>query len=105
MKLFLVAALLLSGSVWASSGRPLIFAHRGGRAAHPEGSAAAFEHAMRLGVDYLDSDLHVTRDNVVVLHHNALIDPALCLKSDGNHIESGEKILIRSLTLAELKQY
>jgi glycerophosphoryl diester phosphodiesterase len=48
-------------------------AHRGGAGLHPENTLAAFGAALTLGVSTLELDVHLTRDNDVVVSH----DPAL----------------------------
>jgi glycerophosphoryl diester phosphodiesterase len=68
---FLDAALDQPGAV-------LAFAHRGG-AFHPEiegleNTMRAFEHAVDLGYCYLETDIHATRDGVLLAFHDAILD-------------------------------
>src|SRR4051812_47311725 len=54
-----------------SSSRPLVFAHRGAGALAPENTIAAFDNGLALGADGLELDVHLSRDGVVVVHHDA----------------------------------
>jgi glycerophosphoryl diester phosphodiesterase len=59
-------------------GSVLALAHRGG-AYHPgleglENTLAAFRHAAALGYDYLETDVHVTRDGVLLAFHDSVLD-------------------------------
>ncbi|MBZ5738989.1 glycerophosphodiester phosphodiesterase [Nocardioides mangrovi] len=83
--------------VLAPPGSVLAFAHRGG-AYHPdieglENTLAAFRHAVALGYDYLETDVHVTRDGVLLAFHDSILDRV----TD----QQGE---IGALTLAEVRR-
>jgi glycerophosphoryl diester phosphodiesterase len=54
--------------------RPLIYAHRGGAALRPENTIEAFDNGLALGADGLEFDVRLTRDGVVVVHHDDLLD-------------------------------
>jgi glycerophosphoryl diester phosphodiesterase len=54
--------------------RPLVFAHRGGGALAPENTIGAFDNGLALGADGLELDVHLSRDGVVVVHHDRTLD-------------------------------
>jgi len=57
-----------------ASTRPLVFAHRGGSKLAPENKMAAFDAGMAAGADGLELDVHLSRDGLVVVHHDRLLD-------------------------------
>lgn len=59
---------------------PEIIAHRGASREAPENTIPAFARALEIGVDGIELDVHVTSDNVPIVHH----DPVL---PDGGRIE------------------
>ncbi|MDR7522779.1 MAG: glycerophosphodiester phosphodiesterase family protein [Armatimonadota bacterium] len=74
------------------SRRVLIVAHRGASAYAPENTLAAFAKACELGADVLELDVHLTRDEQVVVMHDERVDRT----TDGR----GE---IRGMTLEEVR--
>ena len=101
MKRLLLLLLLLPGL--ASALRIDVQGHRGARAAMPENSLAAFDYALKVGVDTLELDTVVTRDGKVVVLHDPAINPKLCLDADGKKL--AEPVLVSRLTLAEVKRF
>jgi glycerophosphoryl diester phosphodiesterase len=78
--------------------------HRGGRGLMPENTLPAFARALTLGVDTLELDVGITKDGVVVISHNRVLDPAITRGPEGAWLaEPGPPI--RTLTLAELRRY
>jgi glycerophosphoryl diester phosphodiesterase len=77
--------------------------HRGCRALRPENTLPAFQHAVELGVDVLEMDIAVTKDNQLVISHDPHITPERCLDENGKTLPA--EIAIHSLTLSEVKKY
>ncbi len=72
---------------------PRIAAHRGDSEYFPENTIPAFESASALGVDVIETDVHLTKDGEIVIWH----DPTLERNTDG-------KGTVESHTLSELKE-
>jgi len=53
---------------------PLIYAHRGGAALRPENTIAAFDHGLACGAEGLEFDVHLSRDGIVVIHHDEALE-------------------------------
>lgn len=52
---------------------PKIAAHRGGAQIWPENSRLAFRNSIAMPVDFIEFDVHRTRDGVLVVHHDAVL--------------------------------
>ena len=50
-----------------------LVAHRGAKRERPENTLAAFARAIERGADALELDVHATRDGVVVVHHDPVV--------------------------------
>jgi glycerophosphoryl diester phosphodiesterase len=72
--------------------KPYLLAHRGNRVRCPENTLAAFRQALADGADALETDLHLTADDVFVCIHDAAVDRT----TDGHGP-------VAAMTLAELK--
>lgn len=72
-------------------GLPRAFGHRGSAGTHPENTLEAFAAAAAIGIQYLELDVHMTRDGEIVVSHD-------------DHIERtcGRAGVIREMTWAEL---
>ena len=78
---------------WVQSNQNIyVAAHRGWKSKYPENTLEAFQAALTLDVDQLETDVRVTKDGALVLMHDATVDRT----TNG----SGK---VSELTLAELK--
>lgn len=73
--------------------KPLVIAHQGGEGEWPSNTMIAFQNASQAGADMLDTDMHMTKDGVLVLIHDATVDRT-----------TNGKGAIRDLLLSEIKQ-
>src|SRR5215475_11456790 len=92
-----VSLFFLSAIVMAAP-KIQVHGHRGARAMRPENTLPAFEYAIGVGVDVLELDMAVTKDNVVVVSHDPYLQPPVC---------SGPqtKATIHELTLAQVREW
>ncbi|HYH35985.1 MAG TPA: glycerophosphodiester phosphodiesterase [Candidatus Saccharimonadales bacterium] len=71
-----------------------IIGHRGARGLAPENTIAGLQKALEHGVDELEFDLRVTKDGIVILHHDRLlVDP------------NGKNVVIADSTYEELRRH
>jgi glycerophosphoryl diester phosphodiesterase len=70
--------------------------HRGARGLRPENTIPAFDYALKLGVDVLELDLGVSKDEKLVIYHDQRINPVICSGSPA--------VPVYSLTSKKLSQ-
>lgn len=58
----------------AKSGRTLILGHRGASAHLPENTLASYEAAIKEGADGIESDIHKSKDNRLLMFHDPTLD-------------------------------
>lgn len=71
-----------------------IIGHRGGASIGPENTLACYKKGIEAGADMIEIDIHLTKDNWIVVCHDQSI----------NRTTNG-KGLIREMTLNEIRQY
>jgi glycerophosphoryl diester phosphodiesterase len=76
--------------------------HRGSRGTLPENSLIAFQSAIEQGIQVLEMDLLLTKDEEVVIFHDFHISSQLCTFFDGSPVK--EESLVKDRTLLELRQ-
>ncbi|MBR2589337.1 MAG: hypothetical protein IKE65_00260 [Clostridia bacterium] len=72
----------------------LILGHRGASAYAPDNTRAAFELAIQMGADGVETDIHLTKDGIPVIQHNYEIDR-----------NSNGKGYVEEMTYEELLQF
>lgn len=65
----LAASTLLTDAAEAEAATPLVIAHRGASGERPEHTLSAYDRAIDAGADFIEPDLVVTRDGVLVARH------------------------------------
>ena len=70
--------------------RPLVFAHRGGSALAPENTVAAFDSGLAHGADGLELDVQLSRDGVVVVHHDRTLERTTTLTGPLDRLTADE---------------
>ena len=79
---------------WTQSEKNIfVAAHRGWSEKYPENTILAFEKALELGVDQIELDIRITKDDQLVVIHDATVDRT----TNGTGA-------VNSFTLAELQQ-
>ena len=105
MRRILATAFIVGSCAARAAGGPFdLQGHRGARGLAPENTLVAFARALSLGVTTLELDTVVTRDGVVVVSHDAVLNPDLTRGPDGKWLE-GPGPIILTLTRAELLRY
>ena len=110
---FILALLVLVLPMTAAAADPIVIAHRGASGERPEHTLAAYELAILQGADYVEPDLVLTKDGVLVARHeneisettDVALRPEFADRKTTKTID-GEKFtgwFTEDLTLAELK--
>ena len=91
----------------SSAGSTLAFdlqGHRGARGLAPENTLEGFAKALGIGVTTLETDIAVTKDGVLVLYHDRVLNADITRQAGGTWL-SASGPAIGALTYAELGRY
>lgn len=80
-----------------------IYAHRTARGLVAENTLEGCALSLELGVDYIDLDIGITKDGVLVVTHDEYLNPDLTRDANGNYII--KNIHLTELTFKELQQF
>lgn len=99
------------------------YAHRGARSFSPENTLPAYKTGLVVGTNWVDMDIGITKDGVILVDHDLWLNPDI-LRKDGKfwapskqsfyaQLESApgginkniQPYLVKNITLAQLEQY
>src|SRR5262245_53131535 len=109
----LVAAVSAPANGRPANGKPAFsIAHRGASAYAPEHTMAAYRLALEQGADYVEQDLDITKDGVLVCSHDPSLERTTNVEevfpTRFTEVKQGEGTVkrwyIEDFTLAEIKQ-
>ena len=89
---------------WALGLRLGVQGHRGARGLFPENTLEGFLSAAALGVRAFEVDVLLTADGVLVVHHDAALNPDIARDENGAWLD-GKGPLIRDMRFADLQRY
>lgn len=78
--------------------------HRGARGLAPENTLPAFAAALSVGVSTLELDTAITKDGVVVVSHDARLNPDITRGADGRWLNAPTRA-VHDLTLDDLRHF
>jgi glycerophosphoryl diester phosphodiesterase len=84
-------------------GKLEVYAHRGARCYSPENTIPGYATGLAIGTNWVDMDIVMTKDGEVIVSHDIRLNPDVVRGADGKFIT--ERKLVKSLSLAEMKQY
>ena len=98
-----------------------VYAHRGARAFAPENTMVGYKTALRIGADYIDMDVVLTKEHEVLLSHDLVLNPDLTRNDHARFLAPSREALMQlpreqrdaydrkyaalELTLEELQRY
>lgn len=107
MKSLFIIILSMSSLVHFSQSNVKYYGHRGCRGIFPENTIEGFKKAIEMGVDGIEWDVVVNKDNELVISHEPYIDTSYCSYINGKEIISkkDEELNIFTMTTSELKGF
>ncbi len=84
-----------------------IHGHRGARGLLPENTLSAFKEAVNFGVDAIELDVVISKDNQIVVSHEEWMNADFCLLPDGKEILTSDEKLYNLFNMSynEIKMF
>jgi len=79
--------------------------HRGARGIMPENSLEGFQKAIDLGVNTRELDVVVSKDSMIVVSHEAYMNPEICQDPKGDKVIDQSAYNLYEMTYEEIKNF
>ncbi len=91
---------IIAGKPHSSANRPYVevYAHRGGREYAPENTLPAYRTALLMGADWVDMDIGITKDGVIIVDHDPWLNPDIVSDKNGKFWASSKEDFLESPT-------
>jgi glycerophosphoryl diester phosphodiesterase len=80
-----------------------IYGHRGARSYAPENTLAGYKTALEIGVDWVDMDIGITKDGIIVVTHDIWLNPDI-VSENGKFWANGKEEFIKSIAEGKFNQ-
>lgn len=84
-----------------------VVGHRGARGLIPENTIPSFKKAIEVGANTIEFDVHISKDDQVIIYHDDTFTPAYTTKPDGSEIldEEREQYNFYQMDYADIRQF
>ena len=79
--------------------------HRGARGILPENSLVGFQKAIDLNVNTLELDVVISKDSMVVVSHDAIMNPKICLDKNSDKITKATDYNLYKMNYKDIKAF
>ncbi len=102
-----ITLLLLTSAAVAQTTAIDIGGNRGFRGMYPENSIQGFTRAVKIGVNTIEMDVVISKDNQVLLSHDLVMDEDICSLPTGAPMTGADKdkYKLYAMTYDEIKKY
>ena len=81
-----------------------VYSHRGARSFAPENTLPGVEASLRIGTDWVDVDVVLTKDGELLVSHDPVLNPAIVRDAAGHYVAAGS-VVVKNLSLRELRRF
>ena len=82
-----------------------VFGHRGARGYFPENTISGFIETVKMGVQWLELDVVISKDKKVVVSHEPWMNSKFCSMPDGKSVKHGRRFNLYNMNYEEIKLF